>query len=92
MDYCKISLNDAIEKDMKIDKGVIACQICSALLFMHECNTMHRDLKPDNIMLHCENNTYTVRLCDFGTAKKIDGLNNSIQGTRTFKAPEVDLK
>ena len=42
---------------------VIACQLVSALHYLHLHRIMHRDMKPQNIQL-CKDNR--VKLCDFG--------------------------
>ena len=42
---------------------VIACQLVSALHYLHSHRIMHRDMKPQNILL-CKDNR--VKLCDFG--------------------------
>ena len=44
----------------------IASRVCEALEYLHAHNVIHRDLKPQNIML-CEDGS--VRLMDFGIAK-----------------------
>ena len=44
----------------------IASRVCEALAYLHAHNVIHRDLKPQNIML-CEDGS--VRLMDFGIAK-----------------------
>ena len=45
-----------------------AAQIVSALEFMSERNVVHRDLKPDNILIDEE---YSIKLTDFGDSKKL---------------------
>jgi|GEM_PF-754746 len=50
-------------------------QICSALAFAHQNGVVHRDIKPDNILLDEVGNAY---LSDFGIAKD---LGSSLTGT-----------
>jgi serine/threonine protein phosphatase PrpC len=44
----------------------IASRVCEALEYLHAHNVIHRDLKPQNIMLCADG---SVRLMDFGIAK-----------------------
>jgi len=39
--------------------------LCS-LKFLHEAKVIHRDIKPDNILL---DKNFNVKLCDFGLAR-----------------------
>jgi serine/threonine-protein kinase len=68
--------------------------VCSALSFVHQKGYVHRDIKPDNVLL---NRAGEVRLCDFSlSSKEIKGFGRffagkakEIQGTRTYIAPET---
>lgn len=68
----------------------IAACICEALTCMHAHGVVHRDLKPDNVML-CSNGS--VRILDFGIAKTgirrltVAGFS-SVLGTPDYMAPE----
>lgn len=70
-------------------------QVCLALAHIHQKGWIHRDLKPDNILM---NRAAEVRLVDFSlTVRQMSGLGklmgskqfNTIQGTRTYIAPET---
>jgi serine/threonine protein kinase len=67
----------------------IAKQICSGLTAAHNMGVIHRDLKPQNIMLDQEGN---VRIMDFGIARSIQakGLTETgiIIGTPEYISPE----
>ena len=60
----------------------------SAINHCHAVNIVHRDIKPDNIMI-TENNT--VRLIDFGLSKanKNGQSLHTVAGTPYYMAPEV---
>lgn len=47
-------------------------QVASALLYMHDLNIVHRDIKSDNIALDSDGN---VKIIDFGAAQRIPGIS-----------------
>ena len=69
----------------------IASLVCDALRYLHARGFIHRDLKPDNIML-CRD--HTLRIMDFGLAAPIAGRldiladKTPIFGTPQYMAPE----
>ena len=44
----------------------MACQLVSALYYLHSHRILHRDMKPQNILL---GKGGVVKLCDFGFAR-----------------------
>ena len=70
------------------EKGVeIARQLCLALAAVHEQGLLHRDLKPQNVMLDGRGK---VRLTDFGLAAAVEELSTREAGSGTplYMAPE----
>jgi serine/threonine-protein kinase len=69
----------------------IASRICDALAYMHEHGVVHRDLKPQNIMICYDG---TIRIMDFGIAKAAEGRRITFTGftpavgTPDYMAPE----
>ncbi|XP_018011706.1 serine/threonine-protein kinase fused [Hyalella azteca] len=67
----------------------IACNLVSALYYLHSHRIVHRDIKPQNILL---TESGTAKLCDFGFSKKME-INTyvleSIKGTPLYMAPEL---
>jgi serine/threonine protein kinase len=62
-------------------------QICSGLAYAHECGVIHRDIKPQNLLLTAD--AETVKIADFGVAK-IEASEGAITrvGTNVYAAPE----
>ena len=70
------------------EKGVeIARQLCQALAAVHDQGLLHRDLKPQNVMLDGRGK---VRLTDFGLAAAADDIpaGEVRSGTPLYMAPE----
>jgi serine/threonine protein kinase len=61
-------------------------QICEGVKYLHENNVIHRDLKPDNILL---NRSGHVKICDFGWCS--EGIHEKMTfcGTLDYMAPEI---
>lgn len=70
----------------------IAKQICRGLAVAHSSSPpiVHRDIKPQNILVGYSGDGLQVRLSDFGLAKAVNPLTQlvSAKGTLGFKPPE----
>lgn len=68
-------------------------QVCRGLAVAHSEDppVIHRDIKPQNILVGYDAAGLRVRVSDFGLAKRVNPLTllASARGTRCFKAPEA---
>ncbi|XP_003702913.1 cyclin-dependent kinase-like 1 [Megachile rotundata] len=64
-------------------------QVLRGLDFCHNYNIVHRDVKPENILVSSHG---IIKLCDFGFARMVNGANESCTdyvATRWYRAPEL---
>ena len=71
----------------------VAHQVLNALSEAHAMNVIHRDLKPDNIMITSEDgDSHFVKVLDFGLASLSDGSRITVAGqalgTPWYMSPE----
>jgi serine/threonine-protein kinase len=86
-------LHQLLQREGKLEPGhavKIACQLCAALQAAHSEGVVHRDFKPQNILLDKQENVY---VSDFGLAKSLEqdtGMTRSGEflGTPRYMAPE----
>jgi len=71
----------------------IIVQACRGLAVAHLENppVVHRDIKPQNLLVGYDATGIRVRVSDFGLAKRVNPLTlmASAKGTRCFKSPEA---
>eukprot|EP01064_Diplonema_japonicum_P010398 TRINITY_DN17650_c0_g1_i1.p1 TRINITY_DN17650_c0_g1~~TRINITY_DN17650_c0_g1_i1.p1 ORF type:complete len:1092 (+),score=233.50 TRINITY_DN17650_c0_g1_i1:37-3312(+) len=92
MEYAQGELYEILEDDRCLPEKIvqkIAKQLAKALNYLHSNRIIHRDMKPQNILI---GRNGTVKLCDFGFARAMSCntmVLTSIKGTPLYMAPEL---
>jgi eukaryotic-like serine/threonine-protein kinase len=85
------------EGPMTVERAAnIIRQVCGALEVAHSVGVIHRDIKPDNILISAYEGTDWAEVVDFGVAKIQEDVNrraaltgaNLIIGTPRYMSPE----
>ncbi|MDT3443753.1 MULTISPECIES: serine/threonine-protein kinase [unclassified Pseudofrankia] len=84
------------EAPLPVDEAVrIVIDVLWALDNVHGAGVVHRDVKPENVLLESRGNGPAVRLTDFGIARMVDTLSRGRTpatgpiGTPLYMAPEL---
>lgn len=97
-DFCLVSelargdLFKIIDDNQTLPEDVlksIAAQLVSALTHLHQQRIIHRDMKPQNVLV-CAHGS--IKVCDFGFARALSQKTlvlTSIKGTPIYMAPEL---
>ena len=73
--------------------SIIIHNLLSAVYHCHSHKIVHRDIKPDNILVKSKDNLFEIILADFGLATKLTKNTSKILfkrcGTPGYVAPEI---
>ena len=76
LEYCESDLLKLLRSSLNLEwihVQTILINILQATKYLHDRKVLHRDLKPSNILL---NEDCTIKICDFGMARTIDGKSD----------------
>lgn len=91
-------IRTASKEGRSMDEGVcrlVGYQLLLALAFLHYKGIMHRDVKPDNVLIvKWRGDFIRIKLSDFGIAKVITSTEQGVSkvGSTGFVAPEVEFR
>jgi serine/threonine protein kinase len=96
LELCDGTLTQCIAKEYNGPElppdGIVLYQIANGLHFIHSQNLVHRDVKPDNILISMTT-PVKIKLSDFGYVKKISPqgtfTQSGLKGTEKWMAPEI---
>lgn len=77
------------ERDLSLTKALFYLeQVCAGLGYAHKMGVIHRDIKPQNLLLTADRQT--VKIADFGVARVSQATDSPITrvGTNMFAPPE----
>jgi serine/threonine protein kinase len=91
LEYCPLGDLHSFFKDDCVKEEYVkhyAKQIVDGMAYLNSMNIMHRDIKPQNILLK---DIYSIKLTDFGFAKyyKNIDLSSTLCGSPIYMAPEI---
>jgi serine/threonine protein kinase len=103
LELCKASLdqlfpaNDATPKyngPPLPNHFTVLLQLAYGLEYIHSKNLVHRDVKPENVLIHVDSNQkVTMKWADFGLSKTVNERGtcsiSEVKGTKNWMAPEL---
>ncbi|KAJ0984039.1 hypothetical protein J5N97_002395 [Dioscorea zingiberensis] len=95
LEYCRGGdLSMYIQRHGRVPEDVakhFMQQLAAGLLVLRENNLIHRDLKPQNLLLSTNDENYTLKIADFGFARSLQprGLAETLCGSPLYMAPEI---
>jgi cyclin-dependent kinase-like len=92
-EYVDKNLLELLQEHPKgLDPGLIKkliYQMCKSVKYLHDLNIVHRDVKPENLLVNEQNK---LKLCDFGFARVIKNTKEKLTdyvATRWYRSPEL---
>lgn len=76
-EFCQSDLKKLFKSPIHLELihiKTLTYQILCALKYIHSAEVLHRDLKPANVLI---NEDCTVKICDFGLARSVEGIEGA---------------
>ncbi len=104
LEMLEMTLKEYTTKNLSVIKSShtlqnsITKQLLSAISYIHQMGCLHRDLKPQNILISCKNGDIpTLKVCDFGVSRGPGNVCNTNPNftseicTLWYRPPEILL-
>ncbi|KAJ6747020.1 SERINE/THREONINE-PROTEIN KINASE ATG1B [Salix koriyanagi] len=95
LEYCKGGdLSMYIQRHGKVPEAIakhFMQQLAAGLQILRDNNLIHRDLKPQNLLLSMSDNNEVLKIADFGFARSLQpsDLAETMCGSPLYMAPEI---
>eukprot|EP00257_Ricinus_communis_P021730 XP_015581270.1 serine/threonine-protein kinase ATG1c isoform X1 [Ricinus communis] len=95
LEYCKGGdLSMYIQRHGKVPEAIaknFMQQLAAGLQILRDNNLIHRDLKPQNLLLSTTDSNAVLKIADFGFARSLQprGLAETLCGSPLYMAPEI---
>ena len=88
MEYCDYNLTQKDNINEYVIRKILL-EISQGLKFMHQCNLVHLDIKPENILYSEQDNVF--KIADFGLSRSahVKEGEDVIEGDSRYLAPEI---
>lgn len=68
-EYCESTVLELLGKVNERECKLLSLQLLHALAFLHAHKVVHRDVKPENLLVTYHDHHPVLKLCDFGFAR-----------------------
>ena len=96
LELCAASLSDYISGSyngpMPQERDSLI-QMAEGVKYIHSKDLVHRDIKPDNVLIYAKDEVLLLKISDFGCSKQsrdgVFSMSSQISGTQIYLAPEI---
>ena len=96
LELCAASLSDYISGSyngpMPQERDSLI-QMAEGVKYIHSKDLVHRDIKPDNVLIYVKDEVLLLKISDFGCSKRSHegefSVSSQISGNQNYLAPEI---